>query len=390
VGLAAPLVVSADSHVTEPADLWYLGLGPAWRDRAPRVVRDFGTDRMLFVAPGVTPFPIATGFGAGREGQDLKRHLHRGYEAARPGGWDPVARLRDQDADGVGCEVLYPTHTMRLFELPDAELQRACFQRYNDWILEFAAYAPDRLRPLAVISLYDVERAVRELERVAAIGAAGALIWGSPPDTAAPYGSPAYDPFWATASSLGLPVSLHCITSAQPKVHSSSAYVQYFDVIHDVQRSLAEMVCGGVLERFPSLIVVSAENDCGWIPHFQFRLDHAHDRFGRYATRPLPMPPSEYVRRQVYATFQEDHVLSYLDDSFFADRCMWASDYPHNDSTWPDSRAHIAKSLGSPEDPRVAKLIAGNASRIYLRDSVGTSDRTETLDRERWPDDALR
>ena len=89
-------------------------------------------------------------------------------------------------------------------------------------------------------------------------------------------------------------------------MRSTSAYVQYLDVIHDAQRSLAEMVCGGALERFPGLRVVSAENDCGWFLHFMHRLDHAHERFGRFAEDPLPAPPSAYVRRQVYATFQGD------------------------------------------------------------------------------------
>lgn len=134
------------------------------------------------------------------------------------------------------------------------------------------------------------------------------------------FGSRSYDPFWEVALSLELAVSLHCITSGQPKVRSRSPYVQYLDVIYDAQRSLAEIVCGGVLERFPTLIVVSAENDCGWFPHFLFRLDHAHEKFGRFAPYPLPMRPSDYVRRQVYATFQKDSTVPSVCDGFGADR----------------------------------------------------------------------
>ena len=179
-GIAAR-VVSADSHVTEPADLWCERLDRAHRERAPRVVRDFARDRYLFVAPGIRPFAVASGFGAGKRGDELKRHLHRGYEAARPGGWDPAARLVDQDLDGVACEVLYPTHGMKLFALSDAALQRACFRVYNAWIAEFAAHAPDRLVALALISLFDVAAAVDEVARAAAAGARGVMIWGAPP-----------------------------------------------------------------------------------------------------------------------------------------------------------------------------------------------------------------
>jgi predicted TIM-barrel fold metal-dependent hydrolase len=364
--MGGPLVISADSHITEPADLWCQRLDRRFRDRAPRVVRDYGADRYLFVAPGISPFPIATGFGAGKQGIELKRHLHRGYEAARAGGWDPVQRVKDQDADGVACEVLYPTHAMKLFALRDAALQQACFGVYNDWIIEFAAAFPKRLVPLALICLHDVRESVREIERAARMGAAGVLVWGAPPETVPPYGSRTYDPFWAATAALRLPVSLHCITSGQPEVRSRSAYVQYLDVIHDVQRSLAEIVCGGVLERFPDLIVVSAENDCGWLPHFLFRLDHAHERFGKFAPCPLPLRPSDYVHRQVYATFQEDSTIFATDNGFAADRFMWASDYPHADSTWPESRRIIAQTLGKLPVAVLEKLVGGNARRLYL------------------------
>jgi predicted TIM-barrel fold metal-dependent hydrolase len=364
--MGQPFIISADSHVTEPADLWCQRLDRAFRDRAPRVVRDYGRDRYLFVAPGISPFAIATGFGAGKQGRDLKQHLHRGYEAARPGGWDPVERIKDQDADGVACEVLYPTHGMKLFALPDAELQRACFRVYNDWIVEFAAADPARLVPLALVSLYQIADSVQEVERAARLGAGGLLVWGSPPETAPPFGSPSYDPFWEAATSAGLPVSLHCITSGQPQVRSRSAYVQYLDVIHDVQRSLAEIVCGGVLQRFPGLTLVSAENDCGWFPHFFFRLDHAHEKFGKHAAYPLANRPSEYFRRQVYATFQEDSTVPSVCDDFAAERYMWASDYPHADSTWPESRRIIEQTLGELPEAVLRKLIGGNAARLYL------------------------
>jgi predicted TIM-barrel fold metal-dependent hydrolase len=360
-----PFIVSADSHVTEPADLWCQRLDRRFRDRAPRVVRDYGRDRYLFVAPGISPFDIATGFGAGKNGRELKPHMRRGYEAARAGGWDPAERIKDQDLDGVACEVLYPTHGMKLFSLTDAELQRACFRAYNDWIVEFSAEHPARLIPLALISLYDIPEGIREIERAARMGAAGALVWGAPPESSPHFGHRAYNPFWEAAVSLGLPISLHCITSGQPAVRSKSPYVQYLDVIHDVQRSLAELVCGGVLERFPTLIVVSAENDCGWFPHFLFRLDHAHEKFGKFGASALPLRPSDYVRRQVYATFQEDSTVAGICDGFAENRYMWASDYPHADSTWPDSRRIIGETLGNLPAAVVVKLIGGNAARLY-------------------------
>src|SRR5208283_4304390 len=135
------LVVSADSHVMEPPTLWTERLDRKFQDRAPKVVKnESGT--FSFVAPGIVPFPVAAVFGIGKSGAELKEHLTKGYEAARPSGWDPAERLKDQDIDGVRAEVLYTTLGMPLFGLDDDELRRACFAVYNDWVGQFRSYNP--------------------------------------------------------------------------------------------------------------------------------------------------------------------------------------------------------------------------------------------------------
>jgi uncharacterized protein len=119
-------VISADSHVMEPAGLWEERLDKKFRDQAPRLVKNEKRPGYLFTAPGMTPFPAAGGFAIGKSGDDLKEHLTKGYEAARPSGWDPAERLKDQDVDGVEAEVLYTTLGMPLFRLKAPDLQRAC------------------------------------------------------------------------------------------------------------------------------------------------------------------------------------------------------------------------------------------------------------------------
>src|SRR6266436_8217833 len=103
--MATMRVISADSHMMEPADLWETRLDKKFRDSAPRVVKNENRPGYLFVAPGVRPFPVSAGFGIGKSGEELKDHLKKGYEAARPSGWDPVERVKDQDIDGVEAEV---------------------------------------------------------------------------------------------------------------------------------------------------------------------------------------------------------------------------------------------------------------------------------------------
>ena len=164
-------VISADSHVTEPADLWTERLDRGLRDRAPHVIENPGEGpRLLFAAEGAPTFPVAGGFAAGKSGKELRDLMGQGYEAARPSGWDPVARIDDQQLDGVDAEILYPSLGMSIFGMPDAELQRACFHAYNDWVAEYCSHDPKRLYGIGLISLEDLDHVEKDLEHIAEQG----------------------------------------------------------------------------------------------------------------------------------------------------------------------------------------------------------------------------
>jgi predicted TIM-barrel fold metal-dependent hydrolase len=383
--MASMRVISADSHAMEPADLWTSRLDSKLRDKAPRVVST--SKGHLFSAPGVRPFPVAGGFGIGKSGDDLKQHLKKGYEAARPSGWDPAERLKDQDIDGVSAEVIYTTLGMSLFGLDDAELQQACFSAYNDWVNEYASYNRKRLYPIALISLEDVSAGVRELTRCAKLGLRGAMIWGSPPREK-PYFSADYDAFWAAAQELGMPLSLHVVTGkkqnqakAKPGGPPDRSMLDSDDgggrgpanfllnamgAVHSVQKSLQQMIFGGVFDRYPALKIVSAENDSGWVAHFMYRLDHVHEKFGAMFDKVgLKLKPSDYVRRNVWVTFQDDMIGPMTHRFFGEDNYMWASDFPHADSTWPDSLKVIAKDFEGIPEPVTRKMVADNAAKLY-------------------------
>jgi len=175
-------------------------------------------------------------------------------------------------------------------------------------------------------------------------------------------------------------VSLHVVTSKkgnQEKKTSVGAEAKprperrgvtqsaYMRLIHEVQQSITDIIFSGVLERFPKLIVVSAENDSGWLPHYMYRADHAWEKFRFFEKEPLPMPPSEYIKRQLYATFQDDPIGPSTWDYFGADNYMWASDFPHTDSTWPHSQEVIKKDFAKVPPEVTQKIVADNAIRLY-------------------------
>ena len=200
---------SADSHVSEPPDLWLERIGQAYAYRAPRVESRMKDGRVqeFLIYEGFPPHPVSVGLAsAAREGNKSEyTESGKGYSGALKGGWDPAARLEDQDIDGVEAEILHATLCFRLFWLKDAALQRACFTAYNDWLAEFCSYAPKRLIGVPCISLYDIDLAVEELQRTAKLGLRGAMIWLSPPAGAPAYDNPIYDKFWAAAQDLGDP-----------------------------------------------------------------------------------------------------------------------------------------------------------------------------------------
>jgi len=358
-------VISADSHVVEPLDLWTTRCDARYRERVPRLVREVDGRRGNFVVcEDALPVPLEAFCSAGLSSDELKRAFEDGALAVRAGGSDPAARLPDMAADGVAAEVLYPSVALQAFRVRDAALQRACFRVYNDWLADFCAAAPERLVGVALISLFDVAEGVRELERARARGLRGAMVWAAPP-AGDSYARPAYEPFWAAAEAAGMPVSLHLGTTQELAAPGESIAVAFMLTILPVQRALSQTILGGVLQRHPGLRLVSVENEIGWLPHFLARMDHGAAKYRQVAGLTLDEPPSSTFRRQVRATFQEDRIGVEARERIGVETLMWASDYPHSDSTWPRSQEVIARDLADvPADER-RKILAANVAALY-------------------------
>jgi predicted TIM-barrel fold metal-dependent hydrolase len=370
-------LVSADSHVNEPGDLWVERIDKAFRDRAPRVVDNLPGRQpgSYLVLEDIPPIHLTQGLGAGKKPEELPTFFQQTtYKDARRGGWDPAERLKDMELDGVEGEVIYTTLGFRQFWFKDAALQQACFRAYNDWLAEYCSYAPKQLAGLALISLYDIEEAVRELQRCRQIGLKGGMIWASPPEDR-PYSAPLYDPFWAAAQDLHMPLSLHAITGMGPESQATRAmgreiqpvdrYLRAVTGADEVKRTLTVFIFSGVLERFPGLKLVSAENNVGWLPFVIQRWDQAHASSRYMQTTPLTLRPSEYFHRQVYATFIDDSVGVENRHQIGIDNIMWSSDYPHTASTWPHSRDIIARDFKAAPEEEKWKIVRENVIALY-------------------------
>lgn len=359
-------VISADSHVVEPADLWTERMrGGPYEDRAPHIV-DHERKGHLFVVDGVAPAPVGLFGAAGKPSSEL-RYTGDRVEDLRRGGWETAPRLEDMDEDGVDAEVLYPSIGMYVAGCPDEGYQLACMRAYNDWLREFCAAAPGRLAGLAMIPTFDVEAAIEEIDRTVGDELRGILIPGRP--TTGHYAEARFDPLWARCADAGIPVSFHILTGGDdgdPSLGSGLRMMWFMSVIHAMQQTTSLFIFGGVFDRHPELALVSAEHDAGWAAHFAYRLDQKSERFGgtRGESGPARLP-SEYLRHNVSYTFQDDPWAVVTREGVGVSQLMWASDYPHSDSTWPHSAKVIARDFATVPAAELEAICGGNAARIY-------------------------
>jgi predicted TIM-barrel fold metal-dependent hydrolase len=373
--MAETLLLDADSHVSEPLNLWQERLPQKYRDMAPHMETKYQGQPGAWwhIEPDRQPHNVILGFGANKSMAELQKLLEGfSYAGAHRGGWDPAQRLKDMDQDGVTGDVLYTTLGFRMFWIKDAGFQRACFQVYNDWLAEFCAHSPKRLKGLALISLYDPQQAAKDLAECAKKGLAGAIIWASPPEEL-PFHSDSYDPFWAAAQELKMPLSLHEFAGFQwVDWDSDSKKRTIAQAInsHEVEQSFSTLIISGVLERFPALKVVSAELNCGWLPFFLHRIDERFDHRGirfrgtPFATK-LTLKPSDYFHRQLYATFIDDTFGLAQRQNIGVENILWSSDFPHSATFWPKSREKIAADFRNIGAQDSEKILCRNTAALY-------------------------
>jgi predicted TIM-barrel fold metal-dependent hydrolase len=365
------IIISSDSHVFEPPDLWTTRIDQAFRARAPRMQRVGEVDHIV-IEDGQTLAGIGLISNAGARFEAPETISdHARFEDVHRGGYDPEQHIVDMKTDGIVGEVLYPSQGLFYFKVQDSQLQSAIFRAYNDWLAEFCRTSPQQLKGLAMISLDDVQEGIRELQRTARMGLCGAMISEYPPE-ARRYLEPEYEPFWAAAQDLNMPLSLHTATKREGKPTGS-----YARTLHDASRratkaflpatSMCDMIFAGVFERYPGLKLAIVEFELSWVPYVLTNMDYCYrerheEAFYRFKNQ---MQPSDFYYQNVVLSFQEDDLGIRMRDVIGVDNMMWGSDYPHSESTFPRSREVIAHILqGVPDDER-AKIVGLNTAQLY-------------------------
>jgi predicted TIM-barrel fold metal-dependent hydrolase len=362
-------IISSDSHVIEIPDLWEKGVPSSFKQRAPKAFFDEKRDAWMFGSAEVPVQAVGGLFMAGQRPDQVESFRRAGFSVARPGGWDPLERMKDMATDGVAAEVLYPSLGLGLFCLEDAGLQEALFRTYNDWVIEYCQKVPDRLFGIALISMFDIDHAIAEMKRCKEQGIVGTMIWQVPHPTL-PFTADHYERFWAASQDLELPIHLHILTGFGDSMHRQTSHgIKRYRIgvqqTREIEDALFDIIFTGVLERYPQLKVVSVENEIGWMPFWLGQCDKAFKRHRHSEKLTIDKLPSEYFRRQIYATFFNDPVGAQLFSWWGCDNFMWSNDYPHQNSTWPNSRDVIARDMGHLDAAAREKLLNSNVTELY-------------------------
>ena len=363
-----PGIISADGHVCEPANCYVDHIDPQYRDRAPRIMEmEDGTE--AFVVPGMRK-PVALGFvdGAGFGPKErLARAKTMRFADVRPAAYSGRDRLAFMDQDGLAAELIYASVGMGICMHRDAEFKDACMQAYNRWLAGMCSEAPERIFGLAQTAVLSVDSAIADFSRAKEMGFVGMMMPGDPIHE--DFDHPDYDALWECAADLQLPICFHILTSragsidAKPRGHALN---NFLGIIRAVQDVVGMMVLGGVFERHPDLKLVVAESDAGWLPHYMYRMDHAARINAEDGIlKGLSKLPSQYIRSNVWATFQDDmtayHSLGLMD----VEHLLWASDFPHTDSTWPRSRQLIAEQAAHLNEAQHQAIFRDNTARLF-------------------------
>ncbi len=358
-------IISADSHITEPPNTYVDFIDPKFRDRAPHMVRDERKGDLFMIDGLSRPVPMGLIAAAGKPANELTAFGVK-FEELHRGGWDPEARMADQDRDGVAAEIIYPTVGMLLCNHKDYDYKKACFDAYNQWIAVYCSAHPDRLIGTGQTAMRSVEEGIADLRRIKDLGLKGVMMPGNP--QVEDYDSAIYDPFWEAAIDMGMPLSFHILTSRDdvvgrargPKLNS------FMSIIRGNQDIIGMLILSGVFERHPKLKVVCVEADAGWVPHYMYRMDHAYDRHRYWLTAgAISKMPSEYFRENIYLTFQDDWVAFKMKDMCNFRRLMWANDFPHSDSTWPWSQELLKKHTADLTEEEKNQILHDNVAELY-------------------------
>jgi predicted TIM-barrel fold metal-dependent hydrolase len=379
-------VVDADAHLDPPYEMWADYLPAHLKDQAPRI--EAGEEHDWIVFEGRKRPVMMISNQAGRTGKDYKMF---GRRSEMRKVWEPAQRLADMDQDGLDAAVLFgggPLGTA------SPELYIASFEAYNRWLWDFCAADRRRLKPVAYVPTRDVEETLRMLRDLAKLGfrsvnlpafpqaadgistsarvqainsGQGAALTGDPSGGRS-YADAEWQPMWALFAELDMTVTMH-LGGRVPRFGEKKYFLADMPMSKVAMiEPVAILIFNGVFQQFPNLRLVTVESGVGWMAWVAEYMDRTWEKQRYWTESTLTEKPSFFMDRNVYGSFINDRVGILNRGLPGGHNIMWSSDYPHSETTFPNSHAVIERDfVGVPEDD-IREIICERARRIYFVD----------------------
>lgn len=361
-------IISGDSHVLEPPDLFEKPLAKEYGEQVPRYLNDAMGLKGKFYFTGLEYIKIDE-IVEGDNSTPEKKQLQEELIAAS---MDPYARLKCIDKDGVWAEILNSTWMLYTMRAKNDRMVEDCCLVYNDWMNEVVSVNRKRLLATGMIHMADVNWAVKELERLVKRGFKSVLInCDARPEWPA-YRDKHYDRFWAAAQSADLPITLHIITGNARDPYTlfgedrGWAWRSTLDVCSEAGPVVAnDFILSGLMDRFPKLRLILSEFEVSWLPYWLFRVRGLQTQIGpAMRLPPIKKPIDEYMSR-IYHGFVDDAYVDLAIQAAPHTTMMWGSDFPHTRCTYPNSQRIVKEKLGKLGDKKMADMSYFNAARLY-------------------------
>ncbi|MDP9333662.1 MAG: amidohydrolase [Actinomycetota bacterium] len=378
------VLVSVDDHVVEPEGMFEGRVSAKYADRAPRfITREDGTNAWVF--EGIETPNIALNAVAGRPPEEYGMEP-TALDELRPGVYDIDERVKDMDANGLLGSLCFPSFVQFCGQLiarsPDKDLALAVVQAYNDWhIDEWCGTYPGRFIPCVIPAIWDPEALAAEVRRTARKGAHAVTFSENPHKLGFPsMYSDHWDPFWKACSDEGVVVCLHIGSSSELIITAPDAPIDTIITLSPINivQAAADLVWSQVLRKFPDLTFALSEGGIGWIPYFLERIDYNYQKHRYWTHQDFgDRLPSDLFKERIVTCFIDDRVGVENRRHLNMDNVTWECDYPHGDSSWPNSPEAFMKQMDGVSDAEIERLSHANAMRIFQYDPFRTIPREQ-------------
>jgi predicted TIM-barrel fold metal-dependent hydrolase len=377
-------IISVDDHLIEPPDMFAGRMPARLAEQAPRIIEtEEGSQAWLYEGRRYPNVGLNAVVGRPRESWSMDPAR---FDEMRPGCYDIDARISDMDIAGIWTSLCFPSLVSGFCgavysRSNDRELGLACLRAYNDWHIEaWAGPYPERIIPMQLPWLADVGLATAEVTKNAGRGFKAVSF----PEFPAQLGFPSifsrnWDPFFAACEATGTVVCLHTGSSAWAPLPSPDPPFELFPTLFPVNALLAcaEWLWSGVPVRFPRLQVALSEGGMGWVPMLMDRVDYVLDHSASGNESGIwssDLRPSEVLRRNFWFCSIDDPSMMQLRHVIGLDHITVESDYPHADSSWPDTQAVLQRNLGTLPADELRAVAFGNAARLFRHPELPTGD----------------